>query len=454
LSGGALQRLKRPTVLLALVLAASIGARVFHLDIPTEQRPGQGLIFDEVYYVNAARVIDGIPPAPGDTFSDQFQAGADPNGEHPQLGKLVIAAGIRVFGDNPIGWRMPAVLFGTLALLALYWLVRSVRGSPWLAVAVTALGAVENLWLVTGRIAVLDVFCLPFMLAGIALYVRRRPLLAGVVIGVGACMKELALLAVLVVLALEVLRVLRRVVRRVRWWERDVSLWRQPLLRRALRPVAVVLVTAVTFISVLSVLDATVPPYHDRQPVSEFQSNVCDDIPALGHACNHIVFMSRFATSLRSPNGPSGNTADPWQFWFDVQPIDYYAHNQPVTQDGKVILVNPIVVYLGVINPVILVTAWGGILLTLWFAVRRRDELSLLTVALIAGTWLPIELLSLIDQRTTYLYYMIYTLPALFIGVARLLFVRVIPRWLLGVWIGILLSSFAVLYPYRTLTGA
>jgi hypothetical protein len=40
-----------------------------------------------------------------------------------------------------------------------------------------------------------------------------------------------------------------------------------------------------------------------------------------------------------------------------------------------------------------------------------------------------------------------------YLAVARLLADRRIPRWLLGVWVGVLLSGFAVVYPFRTLAG-
>ena len=100
---------------------------------PRNTDSAHGLIFDEAYYVNAARVIDGIHPPAGDPY-----AGAplhkDPNAEHPQLAKLIMAGGIELFGDNPWGWRIGSVIFGLLAIVAMYALVRAAGGSPWLAV--------------------------------------------------------------------------------------------------------------------------------------------------------------------------------------------------------------------------------------------------------------------------------------------------------------------------------
>src|SRR5204863_4781122 len=92
--------------LLLVLLATSFALRMLWL-----AAPDGALIFDEKYYVNAARVILGIPPGQ-DTYTEDA-LGRDPNTEHPPLAKLLIAASMAVLGDNPYGWRIPSVAFGT-----------------------------------------------------------------------------------------------------------------------------------------------------------------------------------------------------------------------------------------------------------------------------------------------------------------------------------------------------
>src|SRR5207237_1181144 len=65
--------------------------------------------FDEVHYVPAARqMLEPVMPQPM------------LNPMHPPLAKQLIALSIHTFGDGPLGWRYPAVLFGSLAVVAVY----------------------------------------------------------------------------------------------------------------------------------------------------------------------------------------------------------------------------------------------------------------------------------------------------------------------------------------------
>ena len=442
---GAWQRLLTwhwaPLLLLALVATVGLAGRIVRLDYPAETTAGHGFIFDERYYVNAARVIAGVPIRVSDLYALQAPAGSDPNGEHPQLAKAVIALGIRAFGDNPVGWRSTAVVFGVASILLLYWLVRCAGGGTSVALGAAAIASVENLWLVSSRIAVLDIYSLPFMLAGVAFYLRRQPVVAGLVIGIGTCVKSFTAYALLVIVLLELLRALRR------------ALGRHPLVltqlaRRAARPAALVVVAVLAYMSTLATLDAVVPPYHNGLRVDQRQATACDAALLWSGACNHFVFMSRYASELRFEGDPQGIASYPWQFWANVKAIPYYRETATI-QVGSEKTTTTVVDYEGMISPVLLYTSWVALLVSLWWAARRRDDLSFLTIAWAVGTWLPGEALSLVDHRITYLYYMVVTMPALYIAVSRLLLIRELPRWVAGIWGGLLLGDLYIHYPIR-----
>ncbi len=506
----ALASRRTPLILLAVVCAFGTGARAWHLGIPKYTAPAQGYVFDERYYVSAARVIAGLPTPAGDTYANASPPGTDPNGEHPQLGKMLIAGSIELFGDNSIAWRITPVAFGLAALLLLYWLVRSAGGSQWLALGTTAIASVDNLWLVHSRIAVLDIYAVPFMLAAAGFYLRRHPLIAGVLIGIGSCLKEFAVYTLFVLLLLEAMRGLA-------WlWARRGGVgktvagagdgvagagdgvagagdgvagagdgvagaangglgaedevagaaqgprvenpgrpWvRRPLVRRLARPLALCLVAGFTYFTVLTILDTAVTPYSGGHPVDRNQSSICDYMLLWKRACNHFTFMNRYAANLRDVGHPRGIASAPTDFWINRKVIPYYEVQTTVRVNGKVKSQQTIIFFRGEISRVLLFTSWLALAVNLWWAIRRRDDLSFLVIAWVIGTWLPTELFHAIDSRTTYLYYMVVVMPALYLAVARLLGVR---RWLwplVVIWAGFLLWDFASLYPFRTLSGS
>jgi hypothetical protein len=173
--------------------------------------------------------------------------------------------------------------------------------------------------------------------------------------------------------------------------------------------------------------------------------------------------MVHYANKLTSPSGPQGIASYPWQFWADVKDIPYYTQTVTVSSRGRAPVIRDVIRFRGLISRVLLFTGWLAIVLSVWWAARRRDELSLLAIAWILGTWLPLEVLSLFEQRTTYLYYMVITMPGIYIAVAQLLSrlagVRVrgrhwLTRGLVGAWGVAFMVEFAMLYPFRTLSGS
>ena len=195
-----------PTVLLIAVCGLSLGARAFWLDEPCHARCTTAndhlLIFDEVYYVNTARVIAGMGP-PADAHYAGAPLGDDPNSEHPQGVKLIIAGAIKLFGDGPLAWRIGSLVVGTLAIAGMWALVLAVGGGEWTALAPAALMAADNLLLVAGRIGTLDIYAVAAMVWAVAFYLRGRWFLGGLILGIGTACKELAPLAIVVVVLFE-----------------------------------------------------------------------------------------------------------------------------------------------------------------------------------------------------------------------------------------------------------
>jgi predicted membrane-bound dolichyl-phosphate-mannose-protein mannosyltransferase len=412
-----------PLALLGIVSLFSVIARVLWLDNPDHQ-----LIFDEAYYVNAARVMMGIHPPPGANYSDSVLF-TDPNHEHPPLGKLMIVAGMRLFGDDPLGWRFFSIVFGTLAILLTFWVVRSLGGSRWLALGAATLMAVDNLSLVHGRIATLDVYAVVYMLAAAGLYLRGRWILAGIATGLALCTKLYAG-EILLVLLLFDLFLLRAGPANPMG---DIALMFRPTIDRVVHMAGYVLVSAVSYFALLGLMDAGM--HASTNPFS------------------HTRDMISYAGGLKSIGGPIGIASYPWEWLLNQTPINYYTVATDVKSGGKLIATHPVVAFQGVMNPFIIFLALPAFSLCVWLLWRERDRLAALAVAWIVGTFVPFAVLAIFTQRTEYLYYMVVILPGIYIAVARLFSRRFLPGAALVGYVCALGYGFWSLYPFRTFSG-
>lgn len=139
-----LDRLEQRPVLLALLIGI-VALLLFGIGL---HRPSI-LLFDESHYVPAARVL--------------IELAHPVNPEHPLLGKSLIALGMLVFGDNPIGWRSMALLAGVATVIGIYaFTLRLTRATrPALFAAIFAM--LGQMLFVQARIGMLDVFMGAFL---------------------------------------------------------------------------------------------------------------------------------------------------------------------------------------------------------------------------------------------------------------------------------------------------
>jgi dolichyl-phosphate-mannose--protein O-mannosyl transferase len=158
-------------VLVAVTVLVGVWARVWKLGFPGERS------WDEIYFpVMARKFLDGIY---------QFDL-------HPPLGKFIIAVGIALFGDTPIGWRVMPLLFGVAMIplgAALGWYLFRQRVA---ALLLATFIAGETFLIAYSRTGIMDGILLFLTLATLlaALRVERPPqviwvaVLLGLTIGV------------------------------------------------------------------------------------------------------------------------------------------------------------------------------------------------------------------------------------------------------------------------------
>jgi predicted membrane-bound dolichyl-phosphate-mannose-protein mannosyltransferase len=426
-------RVALPVLALVVVSMLSLAARVAWLGgpcrSPCRAAADHLLIFDEDYYVNAARVIAGLPPPAGLPYASA-PLGDDPNAEHPQLAKVVMAGSIELFGDGPFAWRLGSILLGSLSILGMFVLARAAGAGRWLAVGAAALMAGDNLLLVHGRIGTLDIYALTGMIWGVAAYLRGRPILAGLAIAVGACAKEVAPYALLVLVLVEALQALSPGSRR-------------ELRLRLSRLVTCVLTTVVAFLALLELLDLLAPPYDDSAGRL-----------VTGGAFRHVQHILSYAAHQSSPHGPQGIASYPWQWLVDYKSITYLNIN-PSRPASGLARIHPAAHFLGVISPPILASGLLGLVVAALALARRRRavqsaDVAILGLAWFAGTFVPFELLSVIWSRTSYLYYMVIVMPGLYLAAADVIS-RLRGRWrVAGVWtLSVAVAvAIVIMYPF------
>ncbi|MGI8903086.1 MAG: glycosyltransferase family 39 protein [Solirubrobacteraceae bacterium] len=442
---------RAPLVLLAAILALSFAARVLHIDQPCRApcaTPGEHtLIFDEAYYVSAARAIAGIAQSHSAKYYGAPK-GEDPNAEHAQLAKLVIAGGIELLGDGPWGWRLPSVLFGLLAMAALYALVTGAGASRRLAVGAVAVMALDNLMLVHSRIATLDIYAVALMLVAGALYVRRRPWLAGAALGVGGCMKLVALYLLVALVLYEGLGLLAARGRAPTGGPGALTggpraATRGSGLRAALAPLAACgLASVLVYLGLLWALDLLVPAW---DPGSR---RVLGASPFSHFA--HIVDVAR---ALRIKPHSGGISSTPWQWLIDQRPIHYARVAVDELARGKVVGTRAAIDFQGRMNPAIVFSALPALAVGLVSALRTGDRVAMIAVAWTLGTFLPFVLQYELADRVSYIFYMLIVMPGVYVLAARLFSARLMPRVATVAWAALLLYGFVHLYPLRMALG-
>ena len=148
------------------------------------------LIFDEVYYVDGAR--------------DLLKYGVEVSGAqsefvvHPPLGKWMIAAGIKVFGDDSFGWRFTTALVGSLMILLIALIAHKLFRDSLLTGLASALMAIDGLALVHSRTALLDNFLAFFILIATYFFISKNYWLTGFALGLALATKWSALYFILV----------------------------------------------------------------------------------------------------------------------------------------------------------------------------------------------------------------------------------------------------------------
>ncbi|GEM_PF-343465 len=408
------------TAVMLAMLLLSFFLRVLWLDQP----PGS-MIFDEKYYVSAARTILDLPQ-PADAPYAHSTPGKDANQEHPPLAKLIMAYDMRLLGDNGWGWRWGSVVAGTLAIAFMYQVGRHLGLGPWTGLLAAFLFSYDNLVFVTSRIGILDIFMVLGMVAGAAWFLQRRPILAGLAFAFGTLCKEYGLYGPAIMLVYAVALTLYQ---RPAW-----KLVRQ----RALRTVVMGVVYLASFLVALWLLDLRWSTY--TNPIT------------------HLLSIWSYGTKLTHSHGPTGIESWPWEWLINEVQIPYLrvtvticgvslGDGVPCPQDNVIRQFDSIL-FRGALNPYLI----AGLPLALAYALARLrgsdNRNALLALVWFALAYLPFLPATVLDHRIAYIYYMLPAVPAIALASAELFADPRIPRSVTIGYIVAILYGFAGYFPF------
>ena len=352
--------LKRP-----LAAAIAIGAAaqlLFAWRLTTPHK----LVFDEVHYVPAARVLASL---------------AGPvNIEHPLLGKTIIALGILLFGDGPLGWRFFSSVASTAVVVGVFAILWVTFGRLRPAVVGSVLAILNFTIFVQARIAMLDGFMAAFVVAAVAMLawsmrgtgaqVRRRWLAGSVLLGLAVGTKWTA--APYVAFAACGYLLLRRD-RADRW--------------PGLHPIAALAMLGLA--SVGTYLATFAPAFFYRS-----------DPLTLATLIPYQLDIFHQQTQVLPPH----TYQSAWYTWpFDLRPIWYLYEPVDGAQRGILMLGNPVVM-------------WGGlaaVLACLWGWARHRST----ALGTIAWLWIAsVAMWAIIPKSLGFFYY--YYLSTIWLPIA------------------------------------
>ena len=367
--------------------------------------------FDEVHYVPAARqMLEPVMPTPM------------LNPMHPPLAKELIALSIDRFGDNPLGWRYPSVLFGALAIVAMYLCGLALFAAQGPAVAAALLTFFNQMVFVQSRIAMLDIFTLTLGLFGIAAFIHgfrvlrphRSFALAGLAFGLSIACKWSGLFALVTGIAIvAVIRLMQNW--RTQFADGNARDWYRPELWPDFRythfALCFVLVPAVAYFATF--------------------------VPIFGFSVTDIVEAQRRIFSDSVTTNIAGHTyMSAWPTWPLLARPVWYLFDK--VADDRI----EAVVFLG--NPVILWSALAAIALCLrdWIVTRRAD--AFLILAFYVGPYLAWAAL---PRQLAFLYYYLPSATVASLALVYALRRGNNPGWLLWAFVAVGCLGFAAMLP-------
>ena len=320
--------------------------------------------FDETWYVPTARqwLADGQMLHP----------------EHPPLAKMLIAAGVKAFGDNPLGWRAASLLFGALTILGVTLWTLALTCDLVLALFAAALTLVDGVVFVQARIAMLDIFLICFGVFALAAFTAGENArgrggalawhtLAGLLLGLAGACKWSGFFLAAGLVGLKLFGALLR-----HWGAR----FEAPRADDFYRPEAPALGVA-----------GGIAAY----ALAPFVAYFLCYAPQLQRAHSLYEFIATHQNMIAIMTGKSADHPykSLWWTWPGLWRPVWYLFDTPPKSAGGWTETAPAAAVVGLPNPFVLFAGEAAILWTLWAGVWARARAPLIVAVAFFAQWLP-----------------------------------------------------------------
>jgi predicted membrane-bound dolichyl-phosphate-mannose-protein mannosyltransferase len=401
-----------------------------------------GHVFDEWYYINAARNIIGRPmlfgykgelvaitnrttPAVVTRYltvgADEVFPNAtkftDPNTEHPPLAKLIVAFSALLLGENTLAYRLPSVLFGTLLLLFVYLTIKRVATDEIAFYAATFL-AFETLTFVHSRIFMLDIFMVSWMVLGFWLFLRGQPIAAGVAIGLSFLSKEMGAIGIPILLTFSIVE---------RFSGRVFSV--KELARSAGKLLFGFAMPVLLLSGAMSLFWGLSP----SQQIGNILSLSAIKVDHYNLDGSYVEVGSVYAQS--------GNISPPWLWIFNRNQISYFdqvAAGLPVR-------------YVGAMNPMLIYLMMPAVAYSIWHFFRTRSRADLFGLVWWGWAYL-IDYPLAFANRAMYIFYMLPAIGAVSMMTASLFCHPSMNSYVRVLYLALLVLGLMLQFPVRPLT--
>ncbi len=391
------KRLRYDQKLAIAVFIILLGLRLMIINSPSpevkvidgETRVEGGLVFDEAHYIPAVR---------------KLLQGESVNHEHPPLSKLLIAASMLVFGDNPLGWRLMPSLLSSAAVALIPLIAHRLTRSRFATFFTTFLIATDVMFFNIGTIAMLDGPAFFFLFLATYLFLQGRYTYAAMVFGLALLSKTSIVFNVAGLLLFSLLAAYsrhRKILDSIQNWS--------PVFEKT------VLIGLAVFMAGLTVYDLGYGAYSSPFAHLDYMLNYHSQLKY-----NCAEFELPLRCTVHNQDGSTTVVDLPLSWITPISPFAAAPYMVVTVSAGERVW-HPIAYY-GIYSPYWWTTALV-LIYSLYMVLKTRfeDSVQLFVFSWTAMSYLPYFIVAHLLQRWVYTFYFLPTLPAVALGLSVML---------------------------------